>query len=113
MDAIESFTSTDTHETPTHHSQCEGACCERYELNIYYYFYSLFHSKNRNLTLTGKSKLIVLDIVTQAGTYVKELVHGEFGRTEPSIASMMNLEIDIVALDVMDIDLNFPKSLNR
>ncbi|CRL04294.1 CLUMA_CG017392, isoform A [Clunio marinus] len=60
-----------------------------------------------------KPNLIVLDIVSQAGTYIKELVHGEFGRTTPSISSLIDMEIDIVALDVMDIDLNFPKSLNR
>jgi tRNA pseudouridine synthase 10 len=54
-----------------------------------------------------------LDIVTQAGTYVKELVHGEFGRTNPSISAFIDMEIDIVALDVMSIDLNFPKSLTR
>jgi tRNA pseudouridine synthase 10 len=62
---------------------------------------------------TGKPKVVVLDFVTQAGTYVKELVHGEFGRTEPSISSIIGMEIDIVALDVMNIDLNFPQSLNR
>lgn len=62
---------------------------------------------------TGKPKLIVLDIVTQAGTYVKELVHGEFGRTAPSIAKIINMEIDIAFLDVMNIELDFPKSLNR
>lgn len=56
---------------------------------------------------------MVLDIVTQAGTYIKELVHGEFGRTEPSISSLINMEIDIAALDVMNIDLDFPKSLDR
>lgn len=55
----------------------------------------------------------MLDIITQAGTYVKELVHGEFGRTEPSISSFIGMEIDIAALDVMNIDLDFPKSLNR
>jgi tRNA pseudouridine synthase 10 len=55
----------------------------------------------------------VLDIVTQAGTYVKELVHGEFGRTEPSISSIIGAEIDIAALDVMNIDLDFPKSMIR
>lgn len=54
-------------------------------------------------------------MVTQAGTYVKELVHGEFGRTSPSIASIIgkNMEIDIAFLDVMNIELDFPKSLNR
>lgn len=46
--------------------------------------------------------------MTQAGTYVKELVHGEFGRTEPSIASIIGEDIDITSLDVMNIDLDFP-----
>lgn len=55
----------------------------------------------------------MLDIVTQAGTYVKELVHGEFGRTEPSIAALIGRDIDIAALDVMNIELDFPKSLTR
>lgn len=62
---------------------------------------------------TGKPNVVVLDIVTQAGTYVKELVHGELGRTEPSIASLIGMEIDIAALDVMNIELDFPKSLQR
>lgn len=66
-----------------------------------------------NVLSTGKPNVVVLDIVTQAGTYVKELVHGEFGRTEPSIASFIGIEIDIVALDVMAIELDFPKSLQR
>jgi tRNA pseudouridine synthase 10 len=56
---------------------------------------------------------MVLDIVTQAGTYVKELVHGEFKRTTPSISEMIGKEIDIIALDVMNIELNFPKEIQR
>lgn len=66
-----------------------------------------------NVPATGKPNVVILDIVTQAGTYVKELVHGEFGRTEPSITSLIGTEIDIVALDVMNIELDFPKSLQR
>lgn len=62
---------------------------------------------------TDQPKVVVLDVVTQAGTYVKELVHGEFGRTQPSISSIIGMEIDIAALDVMNIDLDFPKTLNR
>jgi tRNA pseudouridine synthase 10 len=54
-----------------------------------------------------------LDIITQAGTYVKELVHGEFGRTEPSISSLIALDIDIIALDVMSIELAFPPAIVR
>lgn len=52
-------------------------------------------------------------MVTQAGTYVKELVHGEFGRTSPNIASIIGQEIDIVALDVNAIELNWPPEINN
>ncbi|XP_011207784.1 putative tRNA pseudouridine synthase Pus10 [Bactrocera dorsalis] len=55
--------------------------------------------------------LIILDIVTQAGTYIKELVHGEFGRTVPSVASLIGQHIDIIALDVVEIDLDWPPSV--
>ncbi|XP_059613403.1 putative tRNA pseudouridine synthase Pus10 [Phlebotomus argentipes] len=56
----------------------------------------------------GHDRLLVIDIQTQAGTYVKELVHGEFGRTSPSFASIIGQNIDILALDVMDIDIDWP-----
>lgn len=55
--------------------------------------------------------LIILDIVTQAGTYIKELVHGEFGRTMPSVASLIGQNIDIISLDVVEIDLDWPPSV--
>lgn len=57
--------------------------------------------------------MIILDIVTQAGTYIKELVHGEFGRTSPSICSTIGQWIDIVALDVLAIDLDWPEAVNN
>lgn len=58
-------------------------------------------------------KAIILDLVTQAGTYVKEFVHGEFNRTEPSISSIIGQEIDIVALDVNGIDLAWPIEIDN
>uniref|UniRef100_A0A1A9UPZ7 tRNA pseudouridine(55) synthase n=1 Tax=Glossina austeni TaxID=7395 RepID=A0A1A9UPZ7_GLOAU len=58
-------------------------------------------------------KILVLDIVSQAGTYIKELVHGEFGRTVPSIAALIGRPIDIVALDVMAIDLDWPNPIKN
>lgn len=48
-----------------------------------------------------------------SGTYVKELVHGEFGRTSPSICSTIGQWIDIVALDVMAIDLDWPAEVDN
>ncbi|RLU19068.1 hypothetical protein DMN91_009426 [Ooceraea biroi] len=50
----------------------------------------------------------VLDVKTQAGTYVKEFVHGDFGRTKPSLRNFLNTEVDIIALDVTGINLKWP-----
>lgn len=54
-----------------------------------------------------------MDITTQAGTYVKELIHGEFGRTHPSIFSIIDQWIDIVSLDVINIELDWPLEINN
>ncbi|XP_037810009.1 putative tRNA pseudouridine synthase Pus10 [Lucilia sericata] len=58
-------------------------------------------------------KVLVLDVVSQAGTYIKELVHGEFGRTSPSVSSIIGQPVDIMALDVMAIDLDWPKEIDN
>lgn len=47
---------------------------------------------------------IILDCVTQAGTYIKELVHGDFKRTSPSIGEILQCEADIIQLDVMGLE---------
>lgn len=52
-----------------------------------------------------------LNVITQAGTYVKEFVHGDFGRTKPSIGDIIQSEVDIVALDVMAINLDWPETI--
>ncbi|KAB0395599.1 hypothetical protein E2I00_014594, partial [Balaenoptera physalus] len=41
-----------------------------------------------------------LYLKTQAGTYIKEFVHGDFGRTKPNICSLMDVTADILELDV-------------
>ena len=41
-----------------------------------------------------------ISMTTQAGTYVKEFVHGDLGRTEPSLCTILNKECDILELDV-------------
>jgi len=43
------------------------------------------------------------DLTTQAGTYVKEFVHGDFGRTVPSLGDVLNCEADILQLDVLGV----------
>eukprot|EP01111_Echinosteliopsis_oligospora_P011368 TRINITY_DN3739_c0_g1_i4.p1 TRINITY_DN3739_c0_g1~~TRINITY_DN3739_c0_g1_i4.p1 ORF type:complete len:214 (+),score=39.59 TRINITY_DN3739_c0_g1_i4:116-757(+) len=51
---------------------------------------------------------IVLDLRTQAGTYIKEFVHGDLGRTLPNFGVMMGCEADILQLDVMSVEVDFP-----
>jgi tRNA pseudouridine synthase 10 len=52
---------------------------------------------------------LTLDMVTQAGTYVKEFVHGDLGRTRPSIRELLNVSAaDLLALDVTDVQVDFP-----
>jgi tRNA pseudouridine synthase 10 len=38
----------------------------------------------------------VLNVLASAGTYIKELVHGDLGRTTPSIGQILNTECDIL-----------------
>ncbi|XP_076243121.1 pseudouridine synthase 10 isoform X2 [Calliopsis andreniformis] len=61
-----------------------------------------------NTASEDPNTFFVLDIKTQAGTYVKEFVHGDFGRTKPSLCDILKTEVDIVALDVTGINLNWP-----
>lgn len=56
---------------------------------------------------------ILLDLVTQAGTYVKEFVHGDLGRTRPSIRELLQVSAaDLLALDVVDVQVDFPNVLD-
>lgn len=38
----------------------------------------------------------VLHVLSSAGTYIKEFVHGDLGRTVPSIGSLLDSESDIL-----------------
>jgi len=42
-------------------------------------------------------------VISSAGTYIKEFVHGDLGRTIPNIGSLLNSECDILQLDVMNL----------
>ncbi|XP_056423657.1 tRNA pseudouridine synthase Pus10 isoform X1 [Hyla sarda] len=52
-----------------------------------------------------------LYLKTQAGTYIKEFVHGDFGRTVPNIGSMMKTTADILELDVESVDVDWPPAV--
>ncbi|KYM97355.1 PREDICTED: putative tRNA pseudouridine synthase Pus10 [Cyphomyrmex costatus] len=68
------------------------------------------HELKKLLSTAAESTdmFFVLDVKTQAGTYVKEFVHGDFGRTKPNLCDFLNTEVDIVALDVTGINLKWP-----
>ncbi|MGA8303493.1 MAG: tRNA pseudouridine(54/55) synthase Pus10 [Thermoplasmata archaeon] len=44
-----------------------------------------------------------LDLRTEAGTYVKEWVEGDGGRTEPNLAALLGVPLKVDFLDVMEI----------
>ena len=42
-------------------------------------------------------------LLASAGTYIKEFVHGDLGRTTPSVGSLLDSEADILQLDVTNV----------
>ena len=46
-------------------------------------------------------RFLLLDLTTQAGTYVKEFVHGDLGRTTLNVGALLGCEADILQLDVV------------
>eukprot|EP01147_Barroeca_monosierra_P004957 gene4958-6923_t len=55
-----------------------------------------------------KPQFYLLELCTQSGTYIKEFVHGDFGRTRPNLCTIFGMQADVVALDVTDVDLQWP-----
>nr|XP_032525529.1 putative tRNA pseudouridine synthase Pus10 isoform X1 [Danaus plexippus plexippus] len=53
-------------------------------------------------------QLFRLFVRTSAGTYVKEWVHGELGRSTPSLGDVMGSRVDLLALDVTAVHLQWP-----
>jgi tRNA pseudouridine synthase 10 len=45
----------------------------------------------------------ILRLITSAGAYVKEFVHGDLGRTRPSVGDLLQCEADIIQLDVLGV----------
>ncbi|KAJ1811870.1 hypothetical protein LPJ75_003937 [Coemansia sp. RSA 2598] len=51
-------------------------------------------------------------IESEAGTYIKEFVHGDLGRTSPSLSSLAGgVVADILELDVENVSLDFPPKI--
>lgn len=50
-----------------------------------------------------------LTLVTESGTYIKEFVHSDFGRTSPSLRDIIgNCITDILSLDVEEVFVEWP-----
>ncbi|KAJ2524860.1 hypothetical protein GGI11_000510 [Coemansia sp. RSA 2049] len=47
-------------------------------------------------------------IESEAGAYIKEFVHGDLGRTSPSLTELTGHAADILELDVEGVSLDFP-----
>lgn len=53
-------------------------------------------------------QFFVLDVDAAAGTYIKEFVHGDNGRTTPNVASILGCTADILQLDVLSVGTTGP-----
>ena len=47
--------------------------------------------------------LAEVHVTADAGTYVKELMHGDAGRTRPSLAERLGVRCEVLELDVLDV----------
>ncbi|XP_028064752.1 putative tRNA pseudouridine synthase Pus10 isoform X2 [Camellia sinensis] len=56
--------------------------------------------------IAGSSQYFLLHLCTQAGTYIKEFVHGDLGRTHPSVGSILGCRAEILQLDVTDVKMD-------
>ncbi|MFB6190543.1 MAG: tRNA pseudouridine(54/55) synthase Pus10 [Candidatus Nanohaloarchaea archaeon] len=52
---------------------------------------------------TGEGE-IELEVAAEAGTYIKELVHGDEGRTQPNVSGLLGTRAQVEELDVIDIE---------
>ena len=58
--------------------------------------------KDIKYKILTKKKLEII-VKTQAGTYVKELIHGDDGRTQPNVADLIGNKVKSIKLDVIKI----------
>lgn len=61
----------------------------------------------------GLVKRVKIDLKTSAGTYVKEFMHGDDGRTIPNLHTLLDCKgADVISLDVMKVFLDWPPEIN-
>lgn len=49
-------------------------------------------------------KHIELVVKAEAGTYIKEMIHGDEGRSDPSVSGILGVDAECTALDVLDVE---------
>lgn len=54
-----------------------------------------------------------LSLTTEGGTYIKEFVHGDHGRTTPSLGSILHCQAELLTLDVIDVHVPFPPKISH
>mmetsp|Transcript_9144 Transcript_9144/g.13711 ORF Transcript_9144/g.13711 Transcript_9144/m.13711 type:complete len:95 (+) Transcript_9144:1490-1774(+) len=57
--------------------------------------------KDNGFSPRHNNRCFDLDLTTEAGTYIKEFVHGDRGRTKPFLGDILDCRTDISQLDVM------------
>jgi len=50
-------------------------------------------------TVDGRDAVLVVE--ADSGTYIKELVHGDGGRTKPNVAEIVGVPCEVTELDVI------------
>ena len=50
-----------------------------------------------------KGTIAILSLEAESGTYIKELVTGDDGRTKPNITEIIGGSCEVIELDVMEI----------
>ena len=58
---------------------------------------------NLNIKEIINPHFMILEVKSSAGTYIKEFINGDLGRTCPSLFDIIGSECDIIQLDVQDI----------
>ncbi|KAH0575683.1 TRNA pseudouridine synthase [Spironucleus salmonicida] len=59
-------------------------------------------------TTAQKGNFFTIDILASAGAYIKEFVHGDFGRTFPNLRDFIGADVEILQLDVMGVEMVWP-----
>ena len=58
----------------------------------------------RTGTGTAGGQTGTVEVHGEGGLYIKELLHGDGGRTEPSLAGLLGVDVEVTALDVVAVE---------